>query len=79
MKKVFVSIAALAAFTASALAGEVAGQVQSVDPVTRTISLADGTSYTAAEGVAIEELAEGDSVTITFEDGTTVATAVTKN
>jgi Cu/Ag efflux protein CusF len=79
MKKVFVSIAALAALTASAFAGEVTGQVQSVDAATRTITLADGTTYTAAEGVSLEGLAAGDNVTVTFEDGTTNATAVTKN
>lgn len=78
MKKVLVSIAALAALTATAFAGQVEGEVQSVDAATRTIILSDGASYVAAEDVAIDGLAAGDMVTVTFEDGTTTATAVEK-
>lgn len=78
MKKVLVSIAALAALTATAFAGEVEGEVQSVDAAARTIVLTDGATYTAAEGVEIEELVAGDVVSITFEDGTTNATAIEK-
>ena len=78
MKNVFVAAAALIALTATAFAGQVEGEVQSVDTATRTITLADGTNYVAAEGVAIEELAAGDMVSITFDDGTTNATAVEK-
>lgn len=78
MKNVLATIATLAALTGAAFAGEAMGTVQSVDPATRTITLEDGSNYVAAEGVAIEGLAAGDQVSITFDDGTTNATAVTK-
>jgi hypothetical protein len=78
MKKVLVTVAALAAFTATAFAGQVEGKVQAVDAAARTITLEDGSSYVAAEGVAIDALAAGDTVAITFDDGTTNATAVEK-
>lgn len=78
MKNVLATIATLAALTGAAFAGEATGTVQSVDPATRTITLEDGSNYVAAEGVAIEDLAAGDQVVITFDDGTTNATAVAK-
>jgi len=78
MKKVLVSVAALAALTASAFAGQVEGKVQSVDAATRTITLEGGAAYVAAADVAIEGVAAGDTVSITFDDGTTNATAVEK-
>ncbi|GAB4355522.1 MAG: hypothetical protein Kow0026_14740 [Oricola sp.] len=62
----------------AALAGESEGVVASVDPATRTITLEDGSAWTAADGVDIEALAAGDTVKVTYEDGTTTVTAVEK-
>ncbi len=78
MKKLIIAAATIAAFSTAVFAGEMEGKIQSVDQSTRTIVLEDGSSYVAAEGVAIEELAEGDSVVVTFDDGTNNATAVEK-
>lgn len=78
MRKLIVTAAAIAAFTTGAFAGVMEGKVQSVDPATRTIVLEDGSSYVAGDGVAIEELAAGDAVMVTYDDGTNNATAVEK-
>lgn len=78
MKKLIIAAATVAAFTTAAFAGQMEGKVQSVDESSRTIMLEDGSSYVAADGVAIEELAEGDSVVVTYDDGTNNATAVEK-
>lgn len=76
MKKI---IATTLAFIGAAYAATVEGVVQSVDPVTRTITLQDGTSVTASEAVSAEvlaSLAAGTKVQVTVEDGTTNATAI---
>ncbi len=78
MKKLIITAAAIAAFATGAFAGTMEGKVQSVDPATRTIVLEDGSSYVAADDVAIDELAAGDSVMVTYDDGTNNATAVEK-
>lgn len=62
----------------AAFAGEGEGVVASVDPATRTITLEDGSTWTAAESVDIAALAAGDSVKVTYDDGTTTVTAVEK-
>jgi len=62
----------------AALAGEGEGVVASVDPTTRTITLEDGSTWTAAEDIDIEALAAGDAVKVTYDDGTTTVTAVEK-
>jgi translation initiation factor IF-1 len=76
MKNILATAIASLAFIGAAYAATVEGVVQSVDPATRTVTLEDGTSVVAAEGVAIEELAPGAKVTVTLEDGTTNATAI---
>ena len=78
MKKLIIAAATIAAFSTAAFAGQMEGKVQSVDTSSRMIMLEDGSSYVAADGVAIEELAEGDSVVVTYDDGTNNATAVEK-
>lgn len=78
MKKLIATTIASFAFIAMAHAGEVEGTVESVDAAAKTIVLADGQSFTAAEGVDVSGLAAGDQVKVTFEDGTTTATAVEK-
>ena len=62
----------------AAFAGEGEGVVANVDPVTRMITLEDGSAWTAAEGVDLESLAPGDAIKVTYEDGTTTVTAVEK-
>lgn len=61
-----------------ALAAESEGVVTGVDPTTRSIMLEDGTIWTAAEGVDLTEITAGDMIKVTYEDGTTVVTAVEK-
>jgi len=81
MKKFVSAALAGAMLTGSvfaALAGEGEGVVASVDPATRTITLEDGSTWTAAEGVDVEALAAGDAIKVTYEDGTTTVTAVEK-
>ena len=62
----------------AAVAGEGQGVVASVDPVTRTIVLEDGSAWQAADTVDIEGLAAGDTIAVVYEDGTTILTEVTK-
>jgi len=62
----------------AAFAGEGEGVVAAVDPATRMLTLEDGSTWTAAEGVDLESLAPGDAVMVTYEDGTTTVTAVEK-
>lgn len=76
MNKLLTTLIASAAFIGAAYAAEVEGAVASVDPATRTITLEDGTSYVAAEGVVLDAITTGSTVKVTFEDGTTNATAV---
>lgn len=59
-----------------AMAGEVQGTVAQVDPDARTIVLETGEAFTLADTVAVEELAPGAPVIVTFTDGTTEATEV---
>lgn len=78
-KKILVAAVASLAFMGAAYAGTVEGVVKSVDPVTKTISLEDGTAVTAGADVTAEALgalAAGTKVKVTVEDGTTNATAV---
>lgn len=60
------------------LAGQGEGVVAGVDTATRTIMLEDGTTWTAAEDVDLTALAAGDTIQVTFEDGTTIVTAIEK-
>ena len=66
MHKMFAAVAAAAmfAFAGAAIAEEATGPVTSVDPATGIIILEDGTTYTVAEGVSIEGLQPGDTVTV---------------
>jgi Protein of unknown function (DUF1344) len=77
MKKFVTFLAASAAMVASAYAGEVAGVVKSFDDATKTITLEDGSAYVLAPGVAAEGLAAGAKVSVTFDDASKAATAVT--
>ncbi len=72
--------AAMFAFVGPANAEEAQGTVEAVDPATGTIILDDGQTYSAADGVSIEGLQPGDTVTVSFEveGDKNMATAVTK-
>ena len=61
----------------AALAGEISGTVAQVDPDARTLILESGEAFTLAADVAVEEIAPGVEVVVTYTDGTTEATAVT--
>ena len=59
-------------------AAEMEGKIQTVDTSDRTLVLDNGMRVTVADGVAIEDLREGNEVKVTFEerDGKNVATLV---
>lgn len=76
MKKIIATTIASLAFIGAAYAGTVEGIVQSVDPATRTITLEDGKSFVAPEGVAIDTLAVGAKVNVTVDDSSGAVTAV---
>jgi Protein of unknown function (DUF1344) len=76
MNKILAALVASAAFISVAFAGEVEGVVKSFDAATKTITLEDGSAYVLAEGVAVDGLAAGAKVKVTFDDATKAATAV---
>ncbi|QDZ02014.1 DUF1344 domain-containing protein [Nitratireductor mangrovi] len=78
MKKILSALAATAFLASAAYAAEVQGTVQSVDPATRTITLEDGTSYTADQAVDLSTVVAGDKVMITVDDTTTSAVEINK-
>ncbi len=78
MKKIIATTIASLAFIGLAYAGETEGTIDSVDTATGTVTLADGQTFTAGEGVDVSMLASGDSVKVTFEDGSNTATAIDK-
>ena len=76
MNKILASLVASAAFVSMAFAGEIEGVVKSFDAATKTITLEDGSAYVLAEGVAVDGLAAGAKIKVTFDDATKAATAV---
>jgi hypothetical protein len=80
MKKTLLALstAAFLGSTGLALAEDVNGTIQAVDPAARTIQLEDGSIFTVAEGVALEALQPGTEVTVSYEetDGMKTATQV---
>ncbi|MEL6920574.1 MAG: DUF1344 domain-containing protein [Pseudomonadota bacterium] len=81
MKKLLTSVlvgATLVCSSIFAFAGEGEGVISAVDPATRTIILEDGSQWVAAEDLDMAELAVGDAISVTFEDGTTTLTSITK-
>ncbi len=76
MKKFVATLIASAALVGAAYAGAAEGVVKSYDEATRTVTMEDGTSYVLAEGLTVEGLAAGAKVKVTFDDGTTNASAV---
>lgn len=81
MKTLLPAALAAAMFLSGAQASFAAqseGVVASVDTETRIIVLEDGTSWTAAEGVDLSGIEAGDTIEITYDEGGSVATAVTE-
>jgi hypothetical protein len=80
MKKILLAVSTVAFLGSAgmALAEDVSGKIQAVDPAARTIQLEDGTIFTAAEGVALDTLTPGTEVTVSYEetDGQKTATSV---
>lgn len=76
MNKILAALVASAAFISVAFAGEIEGVVKSFDAATKTITLEDGSAYVLAEGVAVDGLAAGAKIKVTFDDATKAATAV---
>lgn len=81
MRKLVGAVSALALFASAGLAvaaEEVTGTVLEIDEMAQTITLEDGATYTAAEGVILEGLEPGEEVTVSFEeeDGENVATSI---
>ncbi|HEX6092163.1 MAG TPA: DUF1344 domain-containing protein [Dongiaceae bacterium] len=72
------SVLSILGSAGAALAEEAMGKIQAVDPATRTLTLEDGSSYILGEAVAIDSLAPGSDVTVSFEekDGQKTATEV---
>lgn len=72
-------IAVLLALSAGgALAEEIQGKIQNVDPADRAFALEDGTRLWLAEGLSMADLKEGASVKATYEerDGKKVVTGL---
>lgn len=73
--------AALLLATTAAWAGNAQGTIQSIDTQNHQVTLDDGKTYKAMDGVDLAALKAGDSVTIQTkeEDGETVITKITKS
>lgn len=81
MKKIITSTLAAAALIGTgfaALAAELQGEVATVDPDARTVTLADGSTWAVADTVDLTGLEAGDIITVVYEDGTTMATEITE-
>lgn len=82
MKKLFlgmaVTLSLVLALALGAWADEMQGKIQNVDPAERAIVLDDGTQVWVAEGVSMDNVKEGASVKVTYEerDGKKVATSL---
>ena len=76
--KQFVSAALAGAMLAgslfAAVAGEGEGVVAGIDMATRTVMLEDGSNWIAGDAVDLEAIAVGDTIHVTYEDGTTTLT-----
>lgn len=65
---------------ATAFAAEVQGTVQTVDPQSGTLVLEDGSTFTIGEELAIDNLAPGDQIVVSYEEqgGQMVVNDITK-
>lgn len=76
MNKILATLAASAAFLTAAYAAEIEGVVQTVDPSARIVTLEDGSTFRAPDGVAIETLEAGTKVKVTLDDSNNAVVAV---
>lgn len=77
MKKIIITTVSLLGLAGAAHAAEVEGVVTNYDPATKMIVLESGETFSVADGVQLDNLQPGGKVVITYDDGTTDATAVT--
>lgn len=77
MKKFIITAASVLSLTGAAYAAEVEGVVTNYDPATKMIVLESGEAFHVADGVQLDALQPGGKVVVTYNDGTTDATAVT--
>lgn len=75
IKSILAAVSVLA-LTGAAFAAEVEGVVASYDATTKMITLESGETFTVADDVELDGLMPGGKVAITYDDGTTDATAV---
>ena len=77
MKKIILTIATLAAFTGTAVAGQISGTVRSFDRGTRVIVLDDGSTATVPLHVAVPaDLKAGSYAKVQFNGNTGDVTTV---
>ena len=76
MMKIVLASVSVMAMTGAAFAAQVEGVVTNYDPATKMIVLESGEAFSLADGVQLDELQPGGKVLITYNDGTTDATAV---
>ncbi|MEP3439674.1 MAG: DUF1344 domain-containing protein [Hoeflea sp.] len=76
MMKTILAAASVLAMAGTAFAAEVEGVVTNYDPATKMIVLESGEAFSVADGVELDGLQPGGKVVITYNDGTTDATAV---
>lgn len=77
MKKIILIAASVLGLAGAAHAAEVEGVVTNYDPATKMIVLESGEAFHVADGVQLDALQPGGKVVVTYNDGTTDATAVT--
>lgn len=76
MNRILASTVALLALVGAAYAAEAEGTVQAVDPASRVIVLDTGLTLQVSEDVQIEQIPAGARVKVTYDEGTSTATAV---
>ncbi|MGJ8571331.1 MAG: DUF1344 domain-containing protein [Hoeflea sp.] len=76
MEKILIIAVSALGLTGAAYAAEVEGVVTSYNPATKMIVLESGVAFHLNDGVQLDNLQPGGKVMITYDDGTTDATAV---
>ena len=77
MKKFLITAVSVVGLAGAAYAAEVEGVVSSYDPATRMITLESGETFTVTGDAQLDNVQPGGKVVVTYDDGTTDATAVT--
>lgn len=76
MKKILAATVASLAFMSAAYAATVEGTIQSVDPMTKSITLDDGKIYQLPAEAAVDSLPVGAKVRVTVDDSTGMVTSI---